>query len=313
MEQLGGVAGSVAREDAEITAVGLVDHRGVDWSRVERTAYLVHQSLRYEYTGPIRDLDHRLVIIPPETYGDQSRLFHRVTVSARSAVSELSKDEFGNHVLQIRVPRVQRAISFEAWIMVERRPGAGRLRLPVEALTDRRLLEPSALTEPDGALRRLAGELGREGRRGLELAERINARVFESMRYCHGVTGVATTAGEAFALGRGVCQDYAHVMLALCRLLGLPARYASGHLLGEGGTHAWVEVLVPSARKGEAEVVPLDPTHGRRATLSYLTVALGRDYGDVAPTSGSYRARHAGALSSRRRVSLTAVDYERTA
>ena len=65
------------------------------------------------------------------------------------------------------------------------------------------------------------------------------------MRYAHGVTGVKTTAAEAFALRQGVCQDYAHVMLALCRACGLPARYVSGHLLGEGGTHAWVEVLLP--------------------------------------------------------------------
>ena len=72
------------------------------------------------------------------------------------------------------------------------------------------------------------------------------------MAYTHGVTGVRTTAAEAFALRRGVCQDYAHIMLALCRLCDLPARYVSGHLLGEGGTHAWVDVLLPHPTQASA-------------------------------------------------------------
>ena len=80
-----------------------------------------------------------------------------------------------------------------------------------------------------------------------------------------------------------MCQDYAHCMLALCRLCGLPARYVSGHLLGEGGTHAWVEVLraAPDGPEDALRPVAFDPTHDRRAGLKYLTVAVGRDYDDV--------------------------------
>ncbi len=77
------------------------------------------------------------------------------------------------------------------------------------------------------------------------------------MTYQDGVTSVATTAAEALDAGHGVCQDYAHVMLALCHVLELPARYVSGHLLGQGGTHAWVEVIVP--RGDHAEAVALRP------------------------------------------------------
>ena len=78
-----------------------------------------------------------------------------------------------------------------------------------------------------------------------------------AITYEYGVTSVQTTAAEARTLGRGVCQDSAHVMLALCHLLRLPARYVSGHLLGQGGTHAWVEVIV--ARADEAMAVAFDP------------------------------------------------------
>ena len=98
-------------------------------------------------------------------------------------------------------------------------------------------------------------------------------------------------------------------------LLSIRARRAgrpvvSGHLLGEGGTHAWVEVLVPDpARPGQLAAVGLDPTNARRAGHSYLTIAVGRDYGDVSPTSGTFEADYAGRLSSSKRVGVTAVEY----
>ena len=99
-----------------------------------------------------------------------------------------------------------------------------------------------------------------------ETAERICAAVFAAITYQYGVTSVTTTAAEALAAGRGVCQDFAHVMLALCHLLGLPARYVSGHLLGQGGTHAWVEVIVPRgrARRGRRVRPVQRPPHRRR-------------------------------------------------
>src|SRR4029453_13301675 len=110
--------------------------------------------------------------------------------------------------------------------------------------------------------------------------------VHATLTYQHGATNVRTTAAEALAAGRGVCQDAAHIMVALCRAAQLPARYVSGHLLGQGGTHAWVEVIVPHHEAAMA--VPFDPSHNRRTDNGYVTVAVGRDYADVAPTSGSY-------------------------
>jgi len=130
------------------------------------------------------------------------------------------------------------------------------------------------------------------------------------MTYTPGVTGIGTTAAAALAAGKGVCQDYSHLMLAICRRMGLASLYVSGHLLGEGGTHSWVEVVLPANdRAGGAEAWPLDPTHRRHADLTYLTVAVGRDYGDVAPTSGSYRAGHGGTLTAHKDVRLVDVSY----
>jgi transglutaminase-like putative cysteine protease len=99
-------------------------------------------------------------------------------------------------------------------------------------------------------------------------------------------------------------------MLTLCRLRGVPARYVSGHLLGEGGTHAWVEVLLRDpAHRDRFVARPFDPTHGSQPGLNYVTVAVGRDYGDVAPTSGTYRAPFAGSLSTRKHAGVTAIEY----
>ncbi len=99
-------------------------------------------------------------------------------------------------------------------------------------------------------------------------------------------------------------------MLALCRLCGLPARYVSGHLLGEGGTHAWVEVLLSTPeRPGAAIVRAFDPTHGCETGLHYITVAVGRDYYDVAPTSGTFQAPYHGQLKANKRVGPISLEY----
>ena len=158
----------------------------------------------------------------------------------------------------------------------------------------------------------MAAELEATGATGLELAELVNQRVHDHLRYDWEVTSIATTAAEAWAGGAGVCQDYAHCMLALARLCGLSARYVSGHLLGEGGTHAWVEILVPHPREPECvSAVAFDPTHVRRAGLRYVTVAVGRDYADVAPTSGTYEGPSEGVLTTSKRAAVTSVEYLR--
>jgi transglutaminase-like putative cysteine protease len=297
-----------------ITKLNLLDHRAVDWKRVQRTTYLVHQHFRYEYPGPIDDLKQRLMIIPPDSHGDQRLVLHHLEVSAPTVEISRQDDAFGNVVLNLSIPHVEKAIDFEAWIVIERRAGQAPHAIPIAQLSDPRFLKPSALTHPDDALRDVAATLMAEGHQGVALAERINDWVYHALRYAHGVTSIRTTAAEAFRLGQGVCQDYAHIMLALCRLCGLPARYVSGHLLGEGGTHAWVEVLIPATdRPNEAVALPFDPTHGCEASLSYLTIAVGRDYFDVAPTSGTFRASYRGQLSARKRVGLTELEYGDTA
>lgn len=296
--------------ETHIATLDLLDYRNVDWPRVQRTAYLIHQHLHYAYPGPIADLHQRLMLIPPDSHGDQRYIVHRLEVSASTVETGNKYDEFGNHVLNLFVPSVAKSIEFEAWIIVERAVQTSSYMLPAEVLTDRRYLEPSPLTQPNDAMRVQAQSFLAEGLQGADLARRINTWAHQQLTYAHDVTTIHTTAIQALIVKKGVCQDYAHIMLTLCRLCGLPARYVSGHLLGEGGTHAWVEVLLPSSEnEGLAVVLPLDPTHDSETSLSYLTIAVGRDYYDVAPTSGSFRAPYRGELSASKRVGLTKLEY----
>jgi len=295
---------------APVFSPATVDHHSVDWAAVRWTAYLIHQHFRYEYPGEIHDLRQRLIIIPPERHGDQRLITHRLEVSSPTTEVRREVDQFGNLVLALAVDQVAREIDFTAWIVVEREATAGPIPVDPATFAAPTFRAASRRTEPDDALRRAAEALAQAADDHAALATAINAWVYRQMAYAHGATGVRTNAAEAFALRRGVCQDYAHVMLALCRHLGLPARYVSGHLLGEGGTHAWVEVLLPdSEHPGRFLARPFDPTHGREPGLNYVTVAVGRDYDDVAPTSGTYRAPFAGRLTARKHAGVTAVEF----
>ncbi|HEX6351157.1 MAG TPA: transglutaminase family protein [Candidatus Dormibacteraeota bacterium] len=280
----------------------------VDWNAARRVSYLVEQSFRYDYPSPIQDLHHRLVVIPPERFGDQRRLDHKLAVEGSGSVVQDRLDEFGNLVVEVQAPEVAASIEFRAEVRVERRAGEPH-RLADGWLSAGYLLAPTRLTQPDARLLAAAAELSASAPWGFELADRINDWVYQSLTYQSGVTDVSTTAAQALALGHGVCQDYAHVMLALCRACRLPARYVSGHLIGEGGTHAWVEVLLPAGDgSGEAIAWPFDPTHAARGGLNQVTIAVGGDYADVAPTSGTYTAPVPGRLTSRKRVVLTDLE-----
>lgn len=115
--------------------------------------------------------------------------------------------------------------------------------------------------------------------------------VYREFRYESGVTNVSTHLEEAFQMRRGVCQDFTHVMLGLCRAVGIPARYASGYLyngprdtlVGAQASHAWAEVYLPGAGW-----IGFDPTNNTLADERYVKISVGRDYEDVAPVRGSY-------------------------
>jgi transglutaminase-like putative cysteine protease len=294
-------------EDSGTTEDAGVDTAGLDWGQVRSTAYVIQQRITYQYEGPVRQLRQRLMVQPREHHGDQrlvSRSVRIVDASPRRVRAR--SDDFGNHVIDIEVPYIADRVTFISSSVVER--SADRPHLAAGTLLrNRRLLDFTDLTALDPQLEDVVRELQDTRLAGEELAVAACQRVFELMSYAYDVTTVRTTAAEAFAKRTGVCQDYAHVLLALTRGLGLPSLYVSGQLLGTGGSHAWVEVLIPDG-EGHARVLALDPTNGRGSGMTYVTIAVGRDYADIAPVSGSYVATHAGVLTMSKRVTVKRVD-----
>jgi transglutaminase-like putative cysteine protease len=269
----------------------------------EAGTYLLEQRYRYDYAAPVRRLRHRLLVVPRAQHGSQQRFDHGLAVLGSPARVTTGSDGFGNQVVEVRASAVREWIEFKTWALVGQRTDGGVAPLSARAARDDRLLASTPLTRANAIVAETARELVAGGAFGIDLAERACAWTYDTLSYVPGVTNVQTTASAAVDARRGVCQDYAHVMLALCRSAGLRARYVSGHLVGEGGSHAWVEVVVGAASAdagGNERAVALafDPTHNRRARRGYVTVAVGRDYADVAPTSGTFVGTSAGLLSA---------------
>ena len=150
---------------------------------------------------------------------------------------------------------------------------------------------PSAIARPSPALAAFAERLGLAHQNDpLGFVLRLSDAVHGSFRYVPGSTTAASPIEHILESGEGVCQDYAHVMIAIARSRGVPARYVSGYVLVKRGadgrtretaTHAWVECRLPGLGW-----VGLDPTNDRVVDERYVRIAVGRDYPDVSPSRG---------------------------
>ena len=299
---------SLLQDVVQPESVQFIDQSKIEWHKVKRTRYFCYQRFRYEYPGPIRNLRQRLMVVPADAYRDQRVCDYKLIVTPTPVTISHTIDRFGNRIYELEIPFVERDATFDILTTVER---TSLINDPprISPRQVRLFLNPTKLTSPDDHIANIARELHDKSRDDYKLAEQISDWVYNRMRYGAGATGVKTPAAEALVTGQGLCQDYAHLMITICREAGLPARYVSGHLLGEGGSHAWVEVLLPSESNGQLEVLGFDPTNQRRPNLKYITVATGRDYRDVPPTSGSFTAPYKGCLTFSKKAGLTFVEY----
>lgn len=142
------------------------------------------------------------------------------------------------------------------------------------------------ITEPGDAIREFYERILIGGNTapdtGVNFALSVMYHLGSEYQYVSGVTGIQTTAEDAMQSGKGVCQDYAHIMLSLCRMRRIPVRYVTGMMLGEGKSHAWVEVW-----SGE-EWIGMDPTNSQLAGEHYIKIAHGRDYSDCLVNQGIF-------------------------
>jgi transglutaminase-like putative cysteine protease len=258
----------------------------------------VFHRTRYLYRAPVRDSYNELRLHPVTR--DQSRLeFFLLHVQPPVRLRHF-RDNYLNfvHYFEIAEPHEELVIEAQSTLhttspYADGNPcGVERKRLreaPDDMMRD--FLDTSRYIEITPELWKLAIDYS-EGATGVfETAESIMRGIHESWTYAPNVTTAATHVREVLDTKCGVCQDFAHLMIALCRALGIPARYVSGylyngpgfHLRGAQASHAWCEIFVPGHGW-----FGLDPTNNTLADERHIKIATGRDYHDAAPVSGYF-------------------------
>jgi transglutaminase-like putative cysteine protease len=247
----------------------------------------VEHITRYGYDGAINEAYTELRLKPLHRDGQRCSSFVLATEPRGATVDEYL-DRYGNTVHHFDLLEVHESLSVtvrsEVWTTA-----AYEAEEPTLSPLDRwDYLAPTRYVDLDDQVIEVAASTRPPGD-AVEAAWELMGAVRGAMTYERGTTNVHTTAAEALADGRGVCQDFAHVMIAACRVRGIPARYVSGYLYdtrangGEGESHAWVDVHVGDTW------ISLDPTHDTAQTERYVRVGVGRDYADVPPSRGVYR------------------------
>ncbi|MEO7412446.1 MAG: transglutaminase family protein [Opitutaceae bacterium] len=261
--------------------------------------HLLHRTT-FIYAGSARDSFNEARLCPVDDETQSRRQFTLRTTP--TAETRDYRDFYGNIVHYFDVATPHKKLVIEAESEIETTPNADRVPVPAVPISEletcsERELYAEFLNESNYVPQ--AVELWREaqdaiaGERFTVWADaiRIGRHVYQTFTYKPNSTGVSTRATDALKLRMGVCQDFAHVMLGMCRSIGIPARYVSGYFFnscrkpGEvEASHAWVEVMIPGYGWSA-----FDPTHDRAADERYVKIATGRDYADIRPVSGTYR------------------------
>ncbi len=204
-------------------------------------------------------------------------------------------DSFGNRVLELRHKVIASEFRFEMTLRTTREHMSSVRAENLPPTDIGAYLLPSALCDRGLAILEAVRQIKTEktlGRDKAQLSRQLCRWAHRAIKYSVEGTDLARTASQSLERGRGVCQDYSHLMIALCRACGLPARYVSGYNPGEGAMHAWVETLC-----GESWL-SFDPTHDRPTRTDCVFVACGRDYRDVPPMSGAFHGKASATLET---------------
>ncbi len=269
--------------------------------------YRITHQTHYVYDRDV-SVSHHVVQLCPRDLPSQRCLTHDLCVRPEPATRTERIDYFGNRAVLVTLETAHREFEVIAGSLVEivpRLAPAEGLTTPWEEVAARcdapgwgdaaaagEYRFDSPMVRRQAAIGAWAKASFPTGRPLLEAITALNTRIHREFTFDARATSVSTPVEEVFAHRRGVCQDFAHLMLAALRTLGLPARYVSGYLetlpppgrtrlVGADASHAWVSVWCPGAGW-----VDFDPTNDVLAGLRHITVAWGRDFGDISPVRG---------------------------
>ncbi len=278
--------------------------------------YRIQHTTRYIYEDAVRDSANQIMLYPvvDET---QEVIQHIVTITGNPAI-HMHEDYYGNKVGTFTYAQPHREMVIHSQLNVETK----EKKLPSDDVpfelqwSELKTLRHHLAYIDFCAIERFNGidevEKIVEDERckdctPLETAKHFNKYVFDNFTYQKGITTVETKIEEIWKLKSGVCQDFAHMLLVMLRLIGIPARYVSGYVCpnrngmrGEGATHAWVEAYLPYYGW-----LGLDPTNNCLSNERHVKLAVGKDFSDCSPVKGTYR----GTSNHTLEVAVT-VSYE---
>jgi transglutaminase-like putative cysteine protease len=262
---------------------------------MNRTLWQIQHRTSYTYLSPVRESFNEVRLKPSSSQSQSVESFVLTTLPA--APFQQYRDFYFNDVHHFEIPNPHTSLMIESRAVVLTHPPPSLSNeatfAPLAALPEfvqsgdyADYLGPSRFVDIEPATWRLALDATVGIADAWQAAQALMRFVYGHLAYAPASTHVHTPLRDALAQRRGVCQDFAHVMLGLCRALKMPARYVSGYLAVEKAraTHAWVEVWIPTVGW-----LALDPTHNRQIDETYIKIGAGRDYADVAPIAGYYK------------------------
>jgi len=255
---------------------------------------IVHRT-EYRYATPANDSFNQVRLQPMNTAEQTVEKFQLNVLPA--AKLHLYRDFYANVVHHFEIPEPHANLTIESAVQAQTRApmalGPGATVFPLERIGEAArslrchdFVNPSKYVDVEPVTWRLALDAIDGATDTWQAVQAITRFVHGHLKYASSSTSVHTHMQDVLAQRQGVCQDFAHVTLGLCRAIKIPALYVSGYLATEAAsaTHAWIETFLPDIGwRG------LDPTHNRQVDQTYLKIAVGRDYADVAPVSGHYK------------------------
>ncbi len=296
----------------------------------------LHHETRYQYSPAVENA-HHIVHLQPPSSAAQTVLSHDLQINPAPGQRRDASDVFGNHRTFFSLYGSHPELCVSAHSVVQTHPLAAPVRqasAPWESTRERyryragstfeaawQFVFASPLAPRHAEFAEFALPSFTQSRPLADAAHDLMARIHHAMEYDSDATEVDTPALDALRQRKGVCQDFAHIMVACCRALGLPARYVSGYMLtqpepgqprliGCDASHAWASVFCPAVDSphdsSSGQWLDFDPTNKRVPQGDYITLATGRDYLDVSPLRGVIHGGAQHTLSVA--VTVTPVD-----
>lgn len=262
--------------------------------------FKIRHITKYEYENYVRDSANQIMLYPIRD-ASQEVIQHTLTITGSPIVDQYT-DPFGNQVGTFTQAKPHKELVIDSKVIVETFPR----RMPDDSTpSDLQWLELSTLRQQVEFIDFLRIEKFTELEEMEKIIEAERCKdctpfataknlceyVYKNFEYKKGITTVETTLGEVWSLRSGVCQDFAHILLVMLRIAGIPARYVSGYICpkkngmrGEGATHAWVEAYLPFYGW-----LGLDPTNNTIVDEAHVRLAVGKNFSDCSPVKGTYR------------------------